>query len=525
MSRKVISGGITGLSVRFKDDLTDSGGVAITPWYAMEPNSYNDYGGKVVTVTRNPISRSRQRKKGVVTDFDASGGINHDFTQKQLQRLLPAFFYAPAFEKPTTATLFGTAIPVTDINAATGDNLVFDNNPDLGFLVNHLVWVSGAPIAANNGLKLVTAKSATGIDVLPAPVDDVPNATTKIEVVGYQFAAADVSFNAEAARGSIHAEDDANVNFTTLGLHPGEWVFVGDGSNAAYSFAGGSFYARVSIHDAVTDDDLYFDKSTTAIADTDGAGKTIRVFFGTFLRNMTEAEIQSAGDTNRYFIDIERTLGRDADGIQSQVLYDAFANALTYTQPLSDKLSVDMTFVALDEQFRTGLDGLLAGTRVEGLGEAAYNSSTCLFRARMSLVDPDTLNPTAMFAYVQSIELTIENNVSAVKAQGDIGGIDTVEGDFAVGGSATVYFSTVGAVDAIRQYSDVTFDAILAQRNAGYVFDIPLLGLGNGRLNVNKDDPITVPLDMGAAENDAGFTASYTNFTYLPDVAMPEAVS
>jgi hypothetical protein len=115
----------------------------------------------------------------------------------------------------------------------------------------------------------------------------------------------------------------------------------------------------------------------------------------------------------------------------------------------------------------------------------------------------------------------MENGISAVKAQGDIGGIDTVEGDFIFGGTADVYFSTVAAVEAIRAYSDVTFDAILAQRNAGYIFDIPIMGLGNGRLAVSKDTPITVPLGMSAFENDAGYTASFTDFAYLPDAAMP----
>lgn len=523
MARKVISGGITGLSIRWMDNLVSEGGAAITPWYAMEPNSYNDFGGKVVTVTRNPISRSRQRKKGVVTDFDASGGFNHDLTQKQLQRVIPSFFYAPAFEKPTTAPLFSAAIPVTAVDAV--DGYTFDNSPDLGFLVGHLIYASGFPDAANNGLKLVSAISGTFVSVAGGSVASVVTAG-KIEAVGFQFGSGDVSLDSQTAQGVLHAEDDANVNFAGYGLHPGEWVFVGDSSNAAYSFAGVTpFYARVSLANAPTDDNLYLDKTTATLVDTNGAAKTIRVFFGSYVRNMTEAEIQTDGDVHRHFMTIERTLGRDGVGIQSQVLHDAFANALTYSQPLSDKVSVDATFVALDEEFRNGTDGLISGVRVEALGEGAYNTSTCLFRARMSLVDPATLNPTAMFAYVQSIELTIENNVQAVKAQGDIGGIDTVEGDFGVGGSATVYFSTVAAVNAIRDYSDVTFDTILAKANAGYVFDIPLLGLGNGRLAVTKDDPITVPLDMGAAENAAGYTASYTNFTYLPDAAMPAAVS
>lgn len=517
MARKVISGGITGLAIRFKDNFDDESPAILSGWLAQEPNSYTDFGGEVTTVTRNPISRTRQRKKGTVTDFDASGGFNADFTQHQLTRLLQAFFYANAFQKGSTVPMnSAAAIPVTAVDDATG--YAVDNDPDLGFLVSHLVYASSFGVTANNGLKLLTAVSTSALDAAGTADEASPPAAARLDVVGVQFDTADVELVASA---NDLRMTSTVFDFTTLNLHPGEWVFVGDDSNANFQFALNTpGYARVSLDIPITANLIVFDKTTWTPATTDGAGKTIRMFFGTFLRNMTESEVESAGDVVRHFMDIERTLGRDANGIQSQILVDAFANALTYTQPLSDKIAVDMTFVAMDETFRDGTEGLMSGTRVPALGEEAYNTSTCLFRARMSIVD-ETLNPSALFAYVQSIELTIENNVTAVKAQGDIGGIDTVEGDFAVGGSATVLFSTVAAAEAIREYHDVTFDAILAQNNAGYVFDIPLLGLGNGRLNVEKDTPITLPLDMGAAENSAGYTASYTNFRYLPDVAMP----
>ena len=520
LPRKVISGSITGLAYRFKDDFDADGGVAITDWIALEPNSYNDFGGEVVTVTRNPISRSRQRKKGVVTDFDASGGINHDFTQHQLTHLLQAFFYAAAFEKPTTAPLNSALIPVTAVTEDVADTYTFDNSPDLGFIAGHLVLAVGFDNAGNNGVKLVSATSGTTITTTTAGIVDEasPPADAYIKAVGFQFASGDLVIDAQADKVVLSCTAG---DFTDLGLHPGEWIFLG-GDASGLRFDGNTpGYARISVSHSITATQLVLDKTTWTAADSAGAGKTVQMFFGDYIRNMTETEIETAGDFQRYIMDIERSLGSDGVGIQSQILADAFANALTYSQPLSEKVTVDMTFVAMDEYFRTGTEGLIAGTRRPSLGEAAFNSSTCLVRARMSLVTPGTINPTAMFAYVQTVELTIENGVTAVKAQGDIGGIDTVEGDFMVGGSATVYFSQVAAVEAVRDYSDVTFDVILAQRNAGYVFDVPLLGLGNGRLNVAKDDPITVPLGIGAFENDAGYTASYTNFHYLPDAGMP----
>jgi hypothetical protein len=79
----------------------------------------------------------------------------------------------------------------------------------------------------------------------------------------------------------------------------------------------------------------------------------------------------------------------------------------------------------------------------------------------------------------------------------------------------------VTAVQAVRNNSDVTLDVIMAKSNAGQVYDLPLIALGNGRLQVDKDQAITLPLDTMAAAGATGYTMSLTNFPYLPTAAMP----
>ena len=103
-----------------------------------------------------------------------------------------------------------------------------------------------------------------------------------------------------------------------------------------------------------------------------------------------------------------------------------------------------------------------------------------------------------------------------------MGAFDTTAGNFEVGGSITAYFTTVAAVKAVRANADVGLSVISAAKNAGFIFDIPLLGLGGGRLNVEKDAPITVPLEPAGAENENGYTMLYEVFSYLPTVAMPD---
>ena len=247
-----------------------------------------------------------------------------------------------------------------------------------------------------------------------------------------------------------------------------------------------------------------------------GTGKTIQIFFGKFIRN---EETPALIKTRTY--QLERQLGNDGGGIQSEYLKGAVANEFAMNIPLADKLVADVSFVAMDQEFRTGATGIKSGTRVAALGEGAYNTSSKIYRIKMNIIDNATLQPTPLYGYVTEASLGINNGASIAKAVGKLGGIDVIVGDFVVNGNVTAYFTDTAAVSAIRNSADVTFDLIAAQANAGFVFDLPLLTLGNGRINVTKDQAITLPVSMDAAKGTMGYTAGYTNFAYLPNSAMP----
>jgi hypothetical protein len=155
--------------------------------------------------------------------------------------------------------------------------------------------------------------------------------------------------------------------------------------------------------------------------------------------------------------------------------------------------------------------------------QAAFNASTSFTRIRFN----DDTTGASLAAYVDELKLTIDNGIDPVKAVSALGGIDINYGDFMVSGSMSAFFSTYASVDAVLNNDDCSIDMLLVERAGaqglpdGWLFDIPLLALGDGRLKVEKDKPIMIPLSYDAAAHGTlDHTMMVVDFTYLPVAAL-----
>ena len=477
-------------------------------WIALEPNTYSDFGGNITTVARNPINQSRQRKKGVVTDLEASGGFQQDLTLFNFRDLAQGFMFADLREKKTTAPNNGTGQAVTAVDAATKTYTTAAGG-GTGFVAGHLVVAEGFGITANNGVKTVVSSTGTTVVVNEVIADEAaPPAAALLAVVGYQGAVGTLSI---ALNGDlVRLVSTAGVDFTTLGLIPGEWIFIG-GDATVNGFDDNGGFARISV---IAAGYLEFDKVDwpTPVAEA-GAAKLVNLYFGQVLKNESDPAL-----IKRRTYQLERTLGEDANGTMSEYLVGAVANELTLNAPQAEKVTVDLTFVACDHQARNGLTGVKPGTRVGVVEGDAFNTSNDFARIKMAVVGDDAaIMP--LFAFASDLTLTINNNVSANKAVGVLGAFDLSAGTFEVGGSLTAYFASAESVQAVRNNADVTVDVIMVKNNQGILYDVPLLALGNGRLNVEQDQPITIPLETNAAESKFGHTLLWQFFPYLPNAA------
>lgn len=615
-------------------------------WYPYEPNSYDNLGGEITTLVRNPINSSRQRQKGVVVDLDAAGGFQSDLTQENLENIMQGFFFADLRRK-------GEEVPTV----VDGTNDEFDVASTTGFNIGSLVYARDLAEAANNGLHLVNAvtiNTSIGVDTDLAAEASAPTDSSLV-VVGHEFAASEldvdvsgdlprITSNATAAAatltltpdfapdiadgdvveiggvyysfesGTIDAGDgtvgtpykvdiganDAGslvnlvaainasgvsgttysaglvansyvtgvvdsgteitvtakvsglvgnditvtetaadlawsgpnlmeggtgVDLASLGLVPGEWIWIGDaGTGEDFVNAENNGWARVKVIGA---DYLELDKTSDTMVVETGTGLTIRLYFGRVLKNEADH-----ADIIRRSYQLERTLGAPDDSspnaLQSEYLVGSVPNTVTFNFQTAEKITVDLAFVATDNEQRTAGTGVKSGTRPTLVSGDAYDTSNDFSRLKMTILDPVDSNPTALFAFLTDFTLAINNNVSPNKAISVLGAFDVTAGQFNVDGNATAYFSNVTAVAAVRANSDVTMDfAVVKARTvgldtiySGILVDIPLMTLGDGRLNVEQDQPITLPLAMpAAADRVFNHTLLMQFFDYLPVAA------
>lgn len=483
-------------------------------WVPLEPNEYDDFGGEITTVARNPINPSRQRKKGVTVDLDAEGGFQTDLTQENLQDLLQGFLFADLREKAKVGGaseitgIAGSVISTTDTTGiAAGDLIIGRNFGESGN--NDVIWSVASVIAS------------TSITINETPVaEGAPPATAEIRKVGIEGTAGDIDVDVS---GTYPALDTTTIDWTTEDLVEGEWIFVGgDVSGASgdqFLNAENNGWKRVR---SIAANVLTLDKSDSTMVTEASTAETVRIFFGRVLKNELGTLI-----TRRSY-NLERTLGAPDDAspanVQAEYIEGAVPAEFTISIPTADKLTCELSFIGTNSSTIDGPTALKSGSRPSIVESDAFNTSSDFSRINLAQVVDGDEAPAPLFAFAQEIEITINNNLSPNKAIGTLGSFEVTAGTFEVSGDITAYFADVAAITAVRNNVDITLDFAIAKANAGLVFDLPLLSLGEGRPEVEQDEPVTIPLSLDAAtaaklDTNLDYTCMFVFFDYLPTAA------
>lgn len=534
-------------------DVVGDGDRSVDIWYPIEPNEYNDFGGQVSTVARNPINSARQRKKGVPVNIEADAAYTTDITQTNMLRQLRGFMFADYREKADTQGFArevtydpadGT-VDLADISlSVTGISLneyTLDGDPSStatgrvrAFGAGALVYASGMTLSANNGLKSVASVDTNGITVNEGLTDDgSANPNGRIVEVGFQFAAGDAEIDASSGFPTLTT---TAKDLTTLGLIPGEWVFIGgDGAALRFTNAANNGLKRVR---SISTNAIVFDKSTNAmVTETDaGDALTVQLFFGRVIKNESNRALQK-----RRSLQFERVLGFNDDSQptreQAEYVGGNIGNELSIELNTADKITAQIAYLSTNsftlDEVDLGANTLRSKEAVADGSAAnapaiveadAFNTSSDVIRIALTPVVDGTENPTPLFAFVQQITLGINNNASRNNAIGVFGAFDVTVGTFEVDADLTAYFTDVAAIQAVRDAADVSFDFHLYKANAGISFDLPLVTLGDGRPNVAQDEPITIPITNQASTGakvhpDLDHTLLIVFWDYLPALA------
>lgn len=474
-------------------------------WTEKEPNSYANFGSELKTVQRMPINANRRNKKGTVVGFTAGAGYETDLTADNLRDDMQGFFFADLRRK---SRIVASAVLNDGFTVPAGG---------AAYVAGTLLTAVGSTIAGNNGMFKAAAGSGAN-KVAVAGLTAVAAQEVTIRRVGIEFAAGDAAIVNE---GGLPALETAAFDMTTLGVIPGEIVYLG-GDAAATTFGdAGRGWCRVK---SVAANVMVFDKTDFAFAPNDGAGKTIRLFFGEVIRD-EDAALQK---TRSY--SIMRQLGRpDSDApnaVQAEVVTRCVASKLSLKVPEEDKITADLSFMGGDVVYFKDLGTELAGADYVGVVEAdAINSTGDMKRAVMT-VYPDAPNssPAPLLAVFNSFNLDFDNNIKENKAVTRLGTFVLSPGNFGVSGTFTGYFVTVEALKAVRNNADVSFMMAAYKGGKGVALDLPLLSLATKGLDVKMNEPVMIPIDTDAAtgrkyDANMAHTALMVFFDYLPEVA------
>lgn len=493
----------TGLAVAEEQSI---GVLPMTPiWATVQPNSYKDFGAQLKLVARQPINSSRQQKKGVVVDLDAAGGFQVDLTQQSLQTFIQGVFYANFRSKNDLAVPTSTSGHYTP---ASGGG---------AYLTGDIVFGKNFTNPLNNGAKVLAADGSSS-SIAATGVAAETGSSGSITRAGFQHGSGLSSTSTVNGLYGFNTDGSTGKDLTTLGLNIGEWIFLGgDTSGTFFAQATANGFGRIATISAHRID---FDKwSNLAPVDDTGTSKTIQMYFGRVIKNEQAASIV------RRTYQLERILPKADSGDsfqQAEYLTKSGLDELDITMNTADKITFDLTTVSGDYETVDGSVGPKSGTRTSFSEGNLYNTTSHVKRFALSVVG----NAASLFAYITQAAFTIKNNITPNKAIGVLGAFDTSAGIFEVAATLTAYFVDVASVAAIRNNDNVTLDCILCQNNAGIAIDYPLVALGDGRLAVALNQPITLPLSMDAAtavdiDANKDYTCMMVFYDYLPTRAMP----
>ncbi len=459
-------------------------------WKLLQPNDIPNFGKTLTTKARNPINRLRQMGKGSIVDMDSGFNDPQDFIIELVKDWIDVFCFA---NFSSVAAFVPTACTTSAYTVAAGGAL------DEGTLV----FARGFFNTANNGLKIVDSGSgATTIPVTATLIAETVSTTVELDVCGVQGASGDIEVDAS---GNITS---TTLDFTGLNLSVGQVMYVGDGdSTSAFSFTTAADSGIVRIL-TISANEITFDKSDAAFTVDDGTGKTIRLFFGPFVKNVATDDADFLEQSVQFEIAYN-----DLDPTEYEYSEGNYPNTFTLTTNLNDLATVEMDFVGKDTSDPTTTRRAEAANGIEPIKVASINTTSDFARLRLAKADE-----TGLATYVKAFVLTIDNGISPEKVLNQLDAAFMNYSNFNVSAEITVLFTDTEVITALNNNETVSVDFCLHSDDGCVYFDVPSMVLGGGTKNFPINESVNISLS-GQSFEDETFNSSIgvSYFPYFPE--------
>ena len=452
----------------------------------LEPNGIPEFGGSISTVARAPISANRQQRKGTITDFSSTVSVEQDLTVSSFLSVIEGAVLSEWQGVPTLHAAETTASGLT-VTSLTKD-----------IPANALVYLHG--FKQNTGLKKVSAEAkagATAISISGLVAGDEGTAF----VCGVEGEAGDI-------KSGVNTLESTKLDFTTLPLFKGAAIFVG-GDTASTSFDTGiSGLARIVKVEAHT---LTLDKMDATFTEDSGDTKTIRIFFGPFLRNVPVND--ELFNPHSYSLELTYpglvdTESGAVDGYEYST--GNKINTLEVGMSVNDKATLNITTFGLDthpvSETSQGWD-ISNPTFIE-----AFSTPSDFLRLRVQGVDEEGLT-----SYFKDCTLSINNNISAENVLAKLGPAYTNIGTLTVSLSGNIVFTNPKVTEKIRNNCTCSADLCLSNNDGSIYIDMPRITLGDGKKDFAVNEKVKLSLTgTSFVDDEYDYSVGITYFPFLP---------
>jgi hypothetical protein len=479
-------------------------------WQGIEPNTISKFGTTISKVARSPISRTRQRRKGVTTDADSSVEFAADLTLAHLRDYIEGFCFSrlvgPDVYVPTGVTSTGYTVPA--LSAAQAGRLLYGASA-----AKTLVFARGWTTAANNGLKPINvAHSTSGTEIkvtgLTAEALGTHN-DGEVAIAGVRGAAGDLQID---SGGNLIS---TVLDFTTLGLTVGQSVHIGgiDILNRFFHVENYGF-ARIA---AIAAHKLTFGKRSNAYLTDDGtdtgaagAGVSVDILFGQYVRTVPVDHADYL-QVNYQFELTSPNLG-DAGEDQFEYALGNWADTMSFDIPLTNKATITYGFVGLSTTDPSPSRATNAASSKTPSETAAFSTSADLARLRVQNVDE-----TGLTTDFKSLKLTLSNNVAGEKVLGLVGPKYLNAGNVEVDVETEALFTNRLIPKRIRDNATLGLDFAVRNDEGGALFDLPSGTLDSGNRTYPVNATVLISTKFESFEDPVlGHSFSCSLFPALP---------